>query len=159
MVRARSRSFQRTIKGQLWRSLRWWPPHHCSVPLLPPATLVGLISDLRWNSSSTLIPPTNLHSYHCHYQPAPCATLLQHNQSPTMLHTCSMSQANHIGHAPVLEVMGLGCHKDLQGFESAYFGHRLLTLLLTIYRHLSTGHCAQYQWFYYNAIVLDCNWL
>jgi len=61
----------------------------------------------------TPIPPTNLHSYYCHYQPAPCATLPQHNQSPTMLHTCSMSQANHIAHAPVLEVMGFGCHKDL----------------------------------------------
>ena len=34
-----------------------------------------------------------------------------------------------------------------------------LALLLTIYRPLSTGHCAQYQWFYYNAIVIDCNWL
>jgi len=36
--------------------------------------------------------------------------------------------------------------------------HRLLALLLTIYRHLSTGHCAQYRWFYYNAIVIDCQW-
>ena len=34
-----------------------------------------------------------------------------------------------------------------------------LALLLTIYWPLSTGHCAQYQWFYYNAIVIDCNWL
>jgi len=70
----------------------------------------------------TPIPPTNLHSYHCHYQPAPCTTLPQHNQSPTMLHTPSMSQANHIAHAPVLKVMGLGRHKDLRGFESASFG-------------------------------------
>jgi len=78
--------------------------------------------ELCRNSSSTLIPPTNHHSYHCHYQPAPCTTLPQNNQSPTMLHTCSMSQANHIAHAPVLKVMGFGCHKDLQGFESAFFG-------------------------------------
>ena len=50
--------------------------------------------------------------------------LPQHNQSPTMLHTHSMLQANHIAHAPVLEVMGFNCHKDLQlqGFESALFG-------------------------------------
>jgi len=83
-------------------------------------------------SFPTLIPPTNLHSYHCHYQPAPCATLPQHNQSPTMLHTCSMSQANHIAHAPVLEVMGLGRHKDLQGFESASFGTLWSTSLFVI---------------------------
>jgi len=51
MVCARSHSFWRTIKGWLWQSLRWWPPHHCSVPPLPPATLVGLVSDLHWNSS------------------------------------------------------------------------------------------------------------
>jgi len=47
--------------------------------------------------------------------------LPQHNQSPTMLHTRSMSQANHIVHAPVLKVMGFGRHKDLRGFESASF--------------------------------------
>jgi len=39
--------------------------------------------------------------------------LPQHNQSPTMLHTHFMFQANHIVHAPVLEVMGLSHHKDL----------------------------------------------
>jgi len=71
MVRAWSHSFWRTIKGQLWWSLQWWPTHHCSVPPLPPATLVGLISELHRNTSSTPIPPTNLHSYHFHYQPAP----------------------------------------------------------------------------------------
>jgi len=47
MVRARSRSFRRTIIEGLRRSLRWWPPHHCSVPPLPPATLVRLILDLH----------------------------------------------------------------------------------------------------------------
>ena len=132
MVCARSRSFRRTIIGCLRRSLQWWPPHHCSVPPLPPATLIRLISDLYQNPSPTPIPPTNLHSYHCHYQPAPCTTLLQHNQSPTMLHTHSMSYANHIAHAPVLEVMGLGHHKDLQGFESASFSTLRSTSLFVI---------------------------
>jgi len=115
MVHARSCSFQRTIKGWLRQSLQWWLTHHCSVPPLPPATLVGLISELRWNTSSTPIPPTNLHSYHCHYQPAPCAIYRSTTRAPprSTLHTCSMFQANHIVHAPVLEVMGLGHHKDL----------------------------------------------
>ena len=58
MVHAQSRSFWRTIKGWLWQSLRWWPPHHCSVPPLPPATFVRLISELRRNTSPTPIPPT-----------------------------------------------------------------------------------------------------
>ena len=132
MVCAQSHSFWRTIKGWLRQSLQLWPPHHCSVPPLPLATLIGIISDLHRISSPTPIPPTNLHSYHCHYQPAPCATLLQHNQSPIMLHTHSMSQANHIAHAPVLEVMGFGCHKDLQGFESASFGTLRSTSLFVI---------------------------
>jgi len=82
MVHARSRSFQRTIKGWLRWSLWWWPPHHCSVPPLPPAHLVGLISDPCWNSSSTPIPPTNHHSYHCHYQPAPCAIYHSTTRAP-----------------------------------------------------------------------------
>jgi len=132
MVHAQSRSFPRTIKGRLQQSLQWWPPHHCSVPPLPSATLIALILDLRRNSSPTLIPPTNLHSYHCHYQPAPCTTLPQHNQSPTTLHTLSMSQANHIVHTPVLEVMGFGRHKDLRGFESASFGTLWSTSLFII---------------------------
>jgi len=57
--------------------------------------------------------------------PLPASTMCylpQHNQSPTTLHTHFMSQANHIVHAPVLEVMCLGHHKGLQGFESASFG-------------------------------------
>jgi len=58
MVCAWSRSFWRTIKGWLWQSLRWWPTHHCSVPPLPLATLVRLISELCQNTSSTPIPPT-----------------------------------------------------------------------------------------------------
>jgi len=82
MVCARSRSFQRTIVGRLRWSLRWWPTHHCSVPPLPLATLVGLISELRQNSSSTPLPPTNLHSYHWHYQPAPCAIYHSTTRAP-----------------------------------------------------------------------------
>ena len=35
-------------------------------------------------------------------------------------------------------------------------GESWLALLLTICRPLSTGHCAQYRWFYYNAIVIVC---
>jgi len=65
--------------------------------------------------------------------------LPQHNQSPTMLHTCSMFQANHITHAPVLEVMGLGHHKDLQGFESASFGtlwSMSLFIICSFYYHM-----------------------
>ena len=34
--------------------------------------------------------------------------------------------------------------------------HLWLALLLTITRPLSTGHCAQYREFYYNAIVIVC---
>jgi len=65
MVRAWSRSFQRTIKGWLRRNLWWWPPHHCLVPLLPPATFVGLISELCQNTSQQtcilIIAITNQH--------------------------------------------------------------------------------------------------
>jgi hypothetical protein len=31
-----------------------------------------------------------------------------------------------------------------------------LALLLTIHQPLLTGHCAQYWWFFYNAIVINC---
>jgi len=58
--------------------------------------------------------------------------LVSQCQSPTMLHTCSMFQANHITHAPVLEVMGLGHHKDLRGFTSASIGTLWSTSLLII---------------------------
>ena len=82
MVRAQSRSFQRTINRWLWRSLQWWPPYHCSVPPLPPATLVRLVSDLSWNSSLLRHHQQNLHSYHCHYQPAPCAIYHSTTRAP-----------------------------------------------------------------------------
>jgi len=89
-------------------------------------------------------------------------TLPQHNQSPTMLHTHSMSQANHITHTPVLEVMSLGHHKDLRGFESASFSilrsmshfvicsiiqpYALLTISLYVYVFLciNTPVCCMY---------------
>jgi len=122
MVHARSCSFRRTIIGWLRQSLRWWPTHHCSVPPLPPATLVRLILELHRNTSSTLIPPTKPAFLSLSLPTSTMCYLPQHNQSPTMLHTCSMFQANHIAHTPVLEVMGLGHHKDLWGFQSASFG-------------------------------------
>ena len=132
MVHARSRSFQRTIKGQLWWSLQWWLPHHCSVPPLPPATFVGLILELRRNTSPTPIPPTKPAFLSLSLPTSTMCYLPQHNQSPTMLHTCSMFQANHIAHAPVLEVMSRGHHKDLQGFTSASIGTLRNTSLLII---------------------------
>ena len=67
--------------------------------------------------------------------PLPTSTMCylpRHNQSPTTLHTRSMFQANHIAHAPVLEVMGFGHHKDLGGFESASFGTLWSTSLFII---------------------------
>jgi len=128
MVRARSCSFRRTIKGRLW----WWPPHHCSVPPLPPATLVGLISELHRNTSSTPLPPTQPALLSLSLPTSTMCFLPQHNQSPTMLHTRSMFQANHITHAPVLEVMSCGHHKDLRGFMSASFGTIRNTSLLVI---------------------------
>ena len=68
-------------------------------------------------------PTTNKSSFLS--MPLPTSTMChlpQHNQSLTTLHTCFMSQTNHIEHAPVLKIMGLGRHKDLRGFESASFG-------------------------------------
>jgi len=132
MVHARSRSFRRTIKGRLRWSLRWWPPHHCSVPPLPPATLVGLISELRRNTSCTLLPPTQPAFLSLSLPTSTMCFLPQHNQSPTMPYTHYMFQANHIVHAPVLEVMSHGHHKDLQGFTSASFSTIWNTSLLVI---------------------------
>ena len=57
--------------------------------------------------------------------------LLQHNQSPTMLHTCSMFQANHIAHAPVsrswVAVTTRTC-EDLRQHPSAPSGIRVSLL-------------------------------
>ena len=110
----------------------WWPPHHCSVPPLPPATFIRLISELCRNTSSTLLPPTKPAFLSLSLPTSTMCYLPQHNQSPTMLYTCSMFQANHIAHAPVLEVMSLGHHKDLQGFKSASFGTLWSTSLFII---------------------------
>ena len=139
MVRAWSRSFQRTIIGQLWQSLQWWLPHHCSVPPLSPATFVGLILELRRNTSSTLLPPTQPAFLSLSLWTSTMCFLPQHNQSPTMLYTCSMFQANHIVHAPVLEVMSRGHHKDLWGFTLASFStiwNMSLLVICSFYYHM-----------------------
>jgi len=132
MVRARSHSFQRTIIG-------WWPPRHCSVPPLPPATLIRLISDLRWNSSSTPIPPTNHHSYHCHCQPAPRTIYHSTTRAPP----CST-------HIPCCRPIILHMHKfsrtwvsvatrtfeDLSQHSSASFGVWVFLLYVPFYYHM-----------------------
>jgi len=139
MVQARSCSFRRIIKGWLWQSLRWWPPHHCSVPPLPPATLVRLISELHRNTSSTLIPPTNLHSYHHHYQPAPCAIYHSTTRAPR----CST-------HVPCLRPIISRTHQfsrswvsvatrtceDLSQHPSAPFRVRVFLLYVPFYNHM-----------------------
>jgi len=61
----------------------------------------------------TLTPPTKSAFLSLSLPTSTMCYLPQHNQSPTTLHTRSMSQANHIVHVPVLEVMGFSCHKDL----------------------------------------------
>jgi len=84
----------------------------------PRWTYIGALSEYFLYSDTTN-KPTFLSL------PLPTSTMChlpQHNKSPTTLHTHSMSQANHIAHAPVLEVMGLSHHKNLRGFESASFG-------------------------------------
>ena len=55
--------------------------------------------------SSVRIPPTKPAFLSLSLPTSITCYLPQHNQSPTMLHTHSMFQANHIVHAPVLEVM------------------------------------------------------
>jgi len=95
MVCAWSHSFQRTIIGWLWQSLRRWPPRHCSVPLLPPASPIGLILDLRQNLSSTLLPPVNHHSYHCHcnqHHTLSTAAQQEPHNAPHMFHV-----VGHVG--------------------------------------------------------------
>jgi len=157
MVHARSCSFQRTIKGQLQRSLRWWLPHHCSVPPLPPATLVRLISELCQNTSSTPIPPTKPAFLSLSLTTSTMCYLPQHNQSPTMLRTCSMFQANHITHAPVLEVMSRGHHKDLWRYTSASFSTLQNTSLLIIcsfYYHM-LFKLTPYMFMFCHCIILQ----
>jgi len=139
MVCAWSRSFRRTIKGWLQQSLWFWLPHHCSVPPLPSATLIRLILELRQNTSPTLIPPTQPAFLSLSLPTSTMCFLPQHNQSPTMLHTRSMFQANHIAHAPVLEVMSCGHHKDSRGFTSASLGtiwNTSLLIICSFYYHM-----------------------
>ena len=109
MVRAQSRSFWRTIKRRLQRSLRWWPTHHCSVPPLPPATLVGLISELRRNTSPTPTPPTQPAFLSLSLPTSTMCFLPQHNQSPTMsthvpcsrpITSCTTSSRGHESQSP-----------------------------------------------------------
>ena len=102
------------------------------MPPLSPATFIGLILELHRNTSSTPLPPTQPAFLSLSLPTSTMCFLPQHNQSPTMLHTCSMFWANHITHAPVLEVMSRGHHKDLQGFTSASFGTIQNTSLLVI---------------------------
>jgi len=132
MVCARSHSFQRTIKDGSDRvsndgRLTIVQCHHYHRPpsLDLYQTSVGILP-----YSTTTNKPAFLSL------PLPSSTMYhlpQHNQSPTMLHTCSMSQANHIAHAPVLEVMGFSRHKDLRGFESASF---IISLNVPFYNHM-----------------------
>ena len=112
----------------------------------PCQTYIGALSEYFFYSDTTN-KPAFLSS------PLPTSTmcyLLQHNQSLTMLHTHSMSQANHIAHAPVLEVMGLSFHKDLGGFESASFGILQSTSLfvmcscLSLYKYSSLLYIFHY---------------
>jgi len=94
----------------------------------PRQTYIGAPSESFLHS----IPPTKPAFLSLSLPISTMCYLPQHNQSPTMLHTHSMFQANHITHAPVLKVMGLGHHKDLWGFMSASFGTLQSTSLLII---------------------------
>ena len=99
-------------------------------------------SDLYW-SSVRILPllryhQHNLHSYHCHYQPAPCAFYHSTTRAPPCS-TRSMFQANHIPHVPVLEVMSCGHHKDSRGFTSASLGtiwNTSLLIICSFYYHM-----------------------
>ena len=101
----------------------------------PCQTYIGAPSEY----SPTPIPPTKPAFLSLSLPTNTMCYLPQHNHSPTMLHTCSMFQANHIAHAPVLEVMSLGHHKDLRGFTSASFGtiwNMSLLVICSFYYHM-----------------------
>ena len=98
----------------------------------PCQTYIGALSECFLHSNTTN-KPTFLSL------PLPTSTMChlpQNNQSSTTLHTRSMSQANHIAHAPVLEVISLGHPKDLWGFESASFGVQVFSLYIPFYNHM-----------------------
>jgi len=95
--------------------------HPCQTYIGPPSEFIPYSDTTNKSAFLSLPLPTSAMCY-----------LLQHNQSPTMLHTRSMSQANHIAHATVLKVMGFSRHMDLRGFESASFGTLWSTSLFII---------------------------
>jgi len=139
MVHAWSCSFWRTIIGWLRRSLQWWPPHHCSVPPLPPATLIRLIMDLHQISSSTLIPPINHHSYYCHCQPAPCTIYHSTTRAPPcsthvpgcrpiILHMHQFSRS-------CVSVTTRTC-KDLSQHSLAFLGVQIFSLYVPFCYHM-----------------------
>jgi len=94
----------------------------------PHQTYIGAPSEY----SSTPLPPTKPAFLSLSLPTSTMCYLPQHNRSPTILHTCSMFQANHIAHTPVLEVMSHGHHKDFRGFMLASFGTLRSTSLLVI---------------------------
>jgi len=96
----------------------------------PRWTYIGAPSEYFLHS--TPLPPTKPAFLSLSLPTSTMCFLPQHDQSPTMLHTRSMFQANHIAHAPVLEVMSHGHHKDLRGFTSASLGTLWNTSLLII---------------------------
>jgi len=108
-------------RSRLSRSAVALTGHPCQSYIRPPSEFIPYSDTTNKSGLLSLPLPTSTMCY-----------LLQHNQSSTTLPTRSMSQANHITHAPVLEVMGFGHHKDLQGFESASFGTLRSTSLFII---------------------------
>jgi len=136
MVHAWSLSFQRTIKGRLWRSLRWWPPHHCSVPPLPLATLIRLISDLCRNSSPTPIPPTI------------CILIIAITNQHHVLSTAAQPEPHHAPHT--FHVLGQSYHACTSsrghGFRSPQGLARIWVSIL--------WHPLEYESFHYMFILL-----
>jgi len=113
-------------------------------PPLPPATLLRLISDLHWNSSSTSIPPTNHHSYHCHYQPAPCAIYCSTIRAPP----CS----THVPYCrPIILCMhqfsrswllaAIRTFENLSQHSSASFGVQVFSLYVPFCYHMLSFIC------------------
>ena len=103
----------------------------------PRWTYIGAPSEYFLHS--TPLPPTKPAFLSLSLPTSTMCFLLQHNHSPTMLHTHSMFQANHITHAPVLEVTSRGHHKDLRGFMSASLGtiqNTSLLIICSFYYHM-----------------------
>ena len=68
--------------------------------------------------SLTPIPPTKPAFLSLSLPTNTMCYLLQHNHSPTMLHTRSMFQANHIAHTPVSRSVKLGVRTEMSGPKS-----------------------------------------